>query len=186
MSPAQRTRRSGSGSVMSPASNICHTRTTRYLFGRSPKQGCDGVFSREPPSWPTPRGTAPIERLCWRATPNLESDPSEVAKCIEEAEPRVLFMLDSSLFDRSTDLHIWHALICRAESCLITKEVLNELAPWLLSNRVYPATRAIETGALCVESPTKSYNAIALEYYVNCFPSERTHSAGRRRFFLGE
>ena len=121
------------------------TRTVRYISGRSPKAGFDGVTLVSPGTLSDPTF---VPRLSWRALPaKVDYDWPEFVASIEAAPAGTAFFCDTSLFDDRTDSRLWAALLQSPGKLHLTPRVLLELDLWFASRRGHAVRVALETGA---------------------------------------
>lgn len=148
------------------------TRTIDFLRGTNPKRGFDGSANVVPPTDPIPPNTIRTRASCWNTVPKVDYDPAQVAEGLAQAEDRVLYFLDTSMFDTQTDHRIWEALLSRKHKLAIIPEVRKELRPWIDKHPDHIAAKAVTGDAEALMpkvgiDPSHQATVAVTEYYVN-------------------
>lgn len=164
------------------------TRTTRHLIGREFDAFCDYVREDHAPY--SPRGYGFIHRLSWMVTPKVRYDPIRFANALASHPAKPDVFVDTSIFDRRTDLRVWNALLSRRQGIIIVPAVHRELAPWLDSHPEHPATQAIRLRDPAVDlrtyDTTTPKESAAFTYYVRLLGLRKKLFAAFRATFERE
>ncbi len=125
------------------------TRLGRYITGRSPKAGFDGVS-------PVPAGTFSdptfIPRLSWSGhSTKVAFDWADICAGIGNAPAGTTFFCDTSVFDDATDPRLWPALLNAPGKLMLTPRVLIEMEPWFSTHPDHPVKRAMDAKLGSVE-----------------------------------
>jgi hypothetical protein len=164
------------------------TRTTRHLIGREFDAFCD--FTRDSVVPFSPRDRVFIPRLSWMVTPKSDYDRVEFAHDLARHPAKPHVFVDTSMFDRRTDLRVWRALLSRHHGITIIPAVHRELAPWLESHPEHPAAQAIRLRDPAVDLREYGTNSpketAALTYYVRLLGLRKQLFAGLTTTFEQE
>jgi hypothetical protein len=125
-----------------------------------------------------PPGTEYCRKCTWKQTPKVEYDAGELAEALAQAEDRVLFFLDTSLFDTETDPRVWDALLAHKSKLVLIPAVRRELQPWIDEHADHAGAKAVtgDSSAFVEKAgidPGHQTTVSLCDYYISLLASRK-------------